>query len=309
MSVVICKLPRAGLGNQLFPLVKAAVFAELNKMPLMVSGYNQFKIGPYLRGEKVKRSYRGYFNFQRSLARAEFDRLSLFRYRDHGEVPEPPVGRLPEGAGSGRKFIFSSIPHWSDYFAGLKEHRGLAILLLRKMIRKDILQRVEIMRAPCIGVHIRMGDFRKLEQGEDFRSAGAVRTPEDYFMKVISAIREISGSDLPVSVFTDGYRQEFEKLFTMDKVEMVEGNPDIVDLLLLSRSKVIVTSAGSTFSYWSGFLSEAPLIMHPDHLHDPIRPDAVNRLAYEGPVFARTTDGFGAADELLTKNIKEIHYE
>jgi len=40
MSIVVCELPKAGLGNQLFPLVKAAVFAELNGLPLIVTGKN-----------------------------------------------------------------------------------------------------------------------------------------------------------------------------------------------------------------------------------------------------------------------------
>jgi hypothetical protein len=52
MSIVICKLPKSGLGNQLFPLMHAMVFAHINQMPLKIIGYHQFKIGPYLRNEK-----------------------------------------------------------------------------------------------------------------------------------------------------------------------------------------------------------------------------------------------------------------
>jgi hypothetical protein len=303
MSVVICRLPKAGLGNQLFPLVKAAVFAELNEIPLIVTGYNQFRIGPYLRGEKVKRNYRNYFNFQKNSLAALFEKFSLWRYRGYPEVAEPPIERLANDRLSGKKFIFSSIPHWSDYFAGLKEHRDLAISLFRKMVRGTILSQAEARQAPCIGVHIRMGDFRKLAAGEDFKAVGAVRTPERYFMEIISSIREINGSKLPVSVFTDGYRKEFEELFSLENVQMVEGNTDIADLLLLSRSKLIVTSAGSTFSYWSGFLSEAPLVMHPDHLHETIRPAGVNEGWYEGPMFP------DRPAELLKTNIMDIRYE
>jgi Glycosyl transferase family 11 len=303
VSVVICRLPKAGLGNQLFPLVKAAVFSELNGIPLIVAGYNQFRIGPYLRGEKVKRNYRNYFNFQKNGLTALFEKFSFWRYRRYPEVVEPLIGRLSKDQLSGKKFIFSSIPHWSDYFAGLKEHRDLAISLFRKMIRKSILLQAEGLQAPCIGVHIRMGDFRKLAAGEDFRAVGGVRTPERYFMDIISSIREINGSALPVSVFTDGYRKEFEGLFSLENVHMVEGNTDIADLLLLSKSKLIVTSAGSTFSYWSGFLSDAPLVMHPDHLHEPIRPAPVNLIWYEGPMFP------DQPAELLKINIKDIRYE
>jgi hypothetical protein len=34
MSVVVCQLPKAGPGNQLFVLMKAHVFAHLNGLPI-----------------------------------------------------------------------------------------------------------------------------------------------------------------------------------------------------------------------------------------------------------------------------------
>jgi hypothetical protein len=42
-------------------------------------------------------------------------------------------------------------------------------------------------------------------------------------------------------------------------------------MMLLSKSNCIVISTGSTFSYWAGFLSDAPMIMHPEHIHSRIR--------------------------------------
>lgn len=300
MSIVICELPKAGLGNQLFPLAKAAVFAHLNGLPLKVTGYHQFKLGPYLRREKTKRRYSGYFTFQKSLFARQLERLAPARYRKYERVAEPAVEQLARGVGKDKQFVYSAIPHWSDYFAGLREHRDLAISLLRGMIREPIWQAVDRLPAPCIGVHIRMGDFRKLKAGEDFSSVGAVRTPEDYFIGIIENIRKLNNAQLPVSVFTDGYRHEFERLFTLKNIEIVEGNPDIVDMLLLSRSKLIITSAGSTFSYWSAFLSNAPVIMHPDHLHAPVRPVEVNEHWFEGP-FDPASPG-----NLLASNIGSI---
>ena len=60
MGKVICKLPRAGLGNQLFPLLKAYTFAQLNDLPVIVINYHQIKVGPWLRREKNKRYYDEY---------------------------------------------------------------------------------------------------------------------------------------------------------------------------------------------------------------------------------------------------------
>jgi hypothetical protein len=284
MSVVICELPRAGLGNQLFPLLKAATFAQFNDLPLVITGYNQFRIGPYLRREKIKRNYSGYFTFEKGFFGRQAELLSLRKYSAYETITEPSLDKLPLQKGEKKRFVFSQVPHWSDFFCGLKEHRALVISLFKELVRPDIWENVNRQTSPCIGVHIRMGDFRKLLAGENFSQVGAVRTPEDYFIDIIKEIRNIKAADLPVSVFTDGYKEEFEKLFSMDNIKMVEGNPDIVDLILLSRSRVIVASANSTFSYWAAFLSDVPAILHPDHIHEPIRSRQGVVELFEGPM-------------------------
>lgn len=293
-STVHCKLPKAGLGNQLFTLMKAVVFAHLNKLPLLVTHYHQLKIGPHLRREKIKRKYNGYFVFQKSIAGEFLDKLKLKFFKESATVKEPRVELLKK-ISNNCLYLFSEMPHWEHYFDGLKENRKLVIELFRKLLSAEVLNSLKNKKTPCIGVHIRMGDFRKLKAGEDFSQVGAVRTPENYFIKMIQGIRIIHGADLPVSVFTDGYRNEFDQLFYLKNIELIEGNSDITDLLLLSSSQLIVTSAGSTFSYWAGFLSGAPIIMHPDHIHTTIRGNDL----FEGV--------FDADNPLLVQKIKAIN--
>lgn len=292
-------MPKAGLGNQLFPLMKAVVFQQIMQVPLMVTNYYQFALGPYLRGEKSKRRYHNYFTFQKNLFGAWINTLKLAFYNNHQIVDEPSLNEEFGQADYNKMYIYSAIPHWTDYFKELKDHRQTVLQSFFKLLSPNILKSVNEQPIPCIGVHIRMGDFRKLKATEDFAKVGAVRTPETYFVKVIKSIRELVGRQLPVTVFTDGYRHEFHELFQMPFVEMTEGNADIVDMILLSKSKVIVTSAGSTFSYWAGFLSESVLIMHPDHIHETIRPVQMGDQFYEG--------AFDANNELLKQNILSIH--
>ncbi len=282
MSFVICKLPKAGLGNQLFPLIKAHVFAHLNKLPIIVTNYHHIRLGPYLRREKNKRKYHGFFRFQRSALGALWERRKLAVTKYYKSVEEPPITNIGAKYLKDTVYVFSAMPSWVNYFEGLKENRELAIEILNKIVRPELAIRVNQSGEPVIGVHVRLGDFRKLNPGEDFSRVGAVRTPQDYFIHVINGIREIHGTNLPVSVFTDGHAGELERILALPGVELVSGNNDLVDLFLLSRSKIIITSAGSTFSYWAGFLSDAILVMHPDHLHEPIRPGEVNELSYEG---------------------------
>jgi glycosyl transferase family 11 len=280
MSLVVCKLPKAGLGNQLFPLMRAHVFAHLNNLPTIVTGYHQIKIGPYLRGEKSKRNYNGYFNFQKNFFGELSDKWKLNKNKNLQLCPEHSLNKIADDKIAGSKiYFYSEIPHWKDYFGDLKNYRELVADIFYSLISQNIKKKISLQKAPCIGVHIRMGDFRKLKEGEDFRKVGLVRTPENYFVDVINNIRQVHGTKLPVSVFSDGKKKELKSIFEMENVSLLEGNPDIVDLILLSKSKIIITSAASTFSYWAGFLSDAPIILHPGHINTRIRPD---KNLYEG---------------------------
>jgi hypothetical protein len=302
MSLVVCKLPKAGLGNQLFPLMRAKVFAHLNDLPIIVTGYHQLKIGPYLRGERSKRNYNHYFNFQKNIFGELSDQWRLNKNKTLPVCSEHPLEKMDENENSRPAiYLYDKIPHWSDYFVELKNFHEIAPALFYNSVTENIKKKISLQQAPCIGVHIRMGDFRKLKAGEDFSKVGAVRTPENYFIDVINNIRQIHGSKLPVSVFSDGKKKELQLILAMENISLVEGNPDIVDLLLLSKSKIIIASAGSTFSYWAAFFANAPVILHPDHIHRSIRSTEINSNWYEG--------SWDSNNSILIDNIKNINWQ
>src|SRR5665647_589640 len=91
MSIVICKLPKAGLGNQLFPLMRAYTFAHLNQLPVIVTHYQQLKIGPWLRGEKTKRNYNGFLTFQKNIIAGQLDKWKLKKYKEDTQEIEPEL--------------------------------------------------------------------------------------------------------------------------------------------------------------------------------------------------------------------------
>ena len=298
MNLVVCKIPKAGLGNQLFPLMKAQVFAHLNNLPIIITGYHQLKIGPYLRSEKSKRKYLGFFLFEKNILLNFFDKRKLLFYNSKNRIEEPVLNtNYKQNTSIKEGYFFSKVPHWDNYFGGLREHRKLVNELLWSLIKPALHKQINALTPPCIGVHIRMGDFRKLKPDEDFGTVGAVRTPEAYFVKTIQAIRELNGTDLPVCIFSDGFREELQQILSLPNTILIEGNNDLVDLLLLSKSRLIITSAGSTFSYWASFLSEGIIIQHPDH---PLNIRKIEHvvLPYEGV--------FDSANTTLTDNIKQI---
>ncbi len=280
MSIVICKLPNAGLGNQLFPLMHSMVFAQINHLPLKIIGYHQIKIGPYLRNEKSKRNYADYFLFQHSIFREMMDKIKCqFYLNKYERIDEPELKKINREGRENKVFLFSKLPSYKDYFIHLRDHRDLVKELLMSNLTSTIKSKLELSKLSDIGVHVRMGDFRKLSTGENFKG-GHVRMPEQYFVNTIHKIRQYLGFDIPVSVFTDGYQHEFNDLIKMNAITVEESKIDIVDLLNLSKCKLIITSQGSTFSYWAGFLSNAAIVHHPEHMHVNLRNE--NGRFYEG---------------------------
>lgn len=292
-------LPRTGLGNMLFIWAHAQIFAGLNSLPLIVSDWDHIKLGPVLRGERIKRRYGGYFQEAHPLSWMQKQHI----LRTYARITEPPVAQLPDHEDKTHKvYVFENIPHWADYFGQLKPYRDSVLQALLGMLAPEHYQRLQTLAPPVIGVHIRMGDFRPLQPNENFAQVGNVRTPLGYFQDIINGIRQIHGSLLPVTIFSDGHDHELAPLLEMAEVQRAPQNIDILDILLLSRSQLVVTAACSTFSYWSAFLSNAPVIMHPDHIHQPLRSDVINQSLYEG-------SAVGPADQwprLLQDNIKEL---
>ncbi len=266
-KIVLAKLPNAGLGNQLFVLLKALLYGSLHNLPVEVANYKQYHIGPYLRREKTNRNYNDYFVFQKNIFSYLIDSTILqLKMLNNKCTVNPLLSQETEIC-----VVFDKLPHWSDYFFELNQHRDIVKELFFNILKDDILQSYKNYPSPQIGIHIRMGDFRKLNENEDFAKVGAVRTPLNYFVDVINKLRLWKNENLEATIFSDGFEHELEPLLSMDNVKLAPQNIDIGDLLYLSKSDIIVTSAGSTFSYWSGFLSDAPIIMHPDHIHKALR--------------------------------------
>jgi hypothetical protein len=290
------KLPKSGLGNKLFVWAKAHVFARLNHLPLVVTGWAQLQLAPILHG----RDFRFYWNYFRPVKEVNWLKQAAIRRRAK-IVEEPPVVRseLPSQPAI---YEFSEIPHWSDYFGDLKAHREMIREALFEMLTPARRRELALATKTQISVQVRLGDFRPLKQDEDFAKVGGVRTPLTYFANIINGIREIHGTEVPVTVFSDGTAQQLGELLSLPAVSLATKQTAVVDMLSMAAGKVLVPSAGSTFGFWAGFLGGCAIIMHPNHIHKSIRPDSVNEMFYEGPAVGPANQW----PELLQKNIRAI---
>ncbi|BCM88569.1 hypothetical protein IAD21_00402 [Abditibacteriota bacterium] len=301
MSSSFCyaELPQAGLGNRLLVWGRALLFARMNGLPLLVSSWQGKSWWRRLSGNADQRRYNGYFTDTDSLRGLQRWRI----LRTSSRVVEPPLQKLPSGfRQQGTLYVFNELPHWSDYFGDLRADRNTIKAELSAMLTAPYREQLAKLTPPVIGIHVRLGDFRPLREGEDFAKVGHVRTPLDYFRHIIEGVREVHGSILPVTIFSDGSDEELRPLTDLPDVHRSGQNSAIIDLLLLAQSRLVVASPGSTFSGWAGFLADAPFLLHPDHVHAPIRPDEVNNRFFEGGV----TGPISSWSSLLLRNIREI---
>lgn len=245
---------------------------------LEVYGWNQWHVGPWLRGERVKRSYNKFFdpkNRNSTWLKYQFAK----RFGNHQVSYE----RKGTAADVGSQFhvlnnpwIEGNVGYNADQFQGLRGHEAVVRQGLMDMIRPKYRRLIEQAPAPELAVHVRRGDYKL---GDRYV------TPDSLFIEAIRSIRESRNEDIPVTIFSDAWPTELENLLSLPNVQLGKAQPDIVDLLQMSKSKFLVTSDGSTFGFWAGYLSHAAIILNERHASGRIRSE-------QSPYFEGTIDQF-----------------
>lgn len=249
MAIVYVQFPKTGLGNLLLIWARARVFSKIHDLPLVTSSWWGIRWGAWLRREQKKRVYWGYFN-----ETSYCERLKAAIYLKTSKViAEPPLTKTPSFKTQKKiLFLFRDVVTSSDLFDGLREQRDFLKEEILQLLKPELKNKLDHYPAPVISVHIRRGDFK---------IANPI-TPLSFFIDAVRQIRKSVGAEWPVTVFTDAESYEITDMLNEPGVVLAAPKPDILDILLMSKSKAIVLSQSSTFSYWSAFLSEAIIIMN-----------------------------------------------
>jgi hypothetical protein len=225
---------------------KGMLFAKINGLPLVISSWWGFHWGALIRRERKTRLYLGYFKETGLLERLVTRCQLCFRKI----IPEPAIGHMVEEDNTKTIFFFNKVITNEDLFYGIRDHQEIIRQELYAMLNPGMKKRLDSYPVPVIGVHIRRGDFK----------IGNQTTPLEYFINAINLIRQTVDENAPVTVFTDADKTEISELMKLPNIVIAENKPDILDILLLSKSKIMVLSRSSTFGYWAAFLSDALVI-------------------------------------------------
>lgn len=258
---VVAKLPRTGLGNMLLVWAKALTFARHHSLPLLTLGWHQFRPGPWLRRENVKRWYGSSFDDGAPAWKRIAGRMMLYGATRRGDIMCEPELNSP--IVDGCVYLFERVPRPPNYFDGLHPFRELIKAELVRMLRPTLRTSLENATPPEIAIHVRRGDFKIADQVSRLKNKGSLITPISAFLAAAEQARQIAGRNASITVFTDGDATEIKPLLELGNCKLAPRQPDILDIMLMSRARLLIPSAKSTFGYWAAFMSQQEVIRIP----------------------------------------------
>lgn len=242
-DLYIMRLSGVGMGNALFPYLRALIVAERTGAQLIWPAWPSFKSGPFVRRELSKRTYIGIFRARagtlsgiRKLGPLLFERTVRQQINWIDDAVVQP-GRI------------NIIASHNYVFDDLQPHRTLIRNELLAMLNSPRL-RANWGTEDFIAVHVRLGDFGAAQTANDCY-VGNARLPLDWYRTAIAMARAMQPG-LPVKIVSDGSDAELAPLLT-NGVTRVRAQSDVDELLLLASARVLVGS-NSTFSRWAAFL-------------------------------------------------------
>jgi hypothetical protein len=232
---------RFGLANMLMVWARAEIFRHEHGLPMLrPQWFNPLRLGPWLRREKDKRLYLNQFgNLEYITGLKRFLLLAMAR---RVEETERPVNDT-----KGPTLIL--IRFTLGGFHPIVKHRDFLRRQLMKMVQPAIHKRFTLEKVPYIGIHVRRGDMV---------SAG-LSVGLDWYATCLKVIRETIGDNYPARIFSDGTSDELQVLLKLPNVCMHPTGPSVQDLLLLSKSRVLIATNNSTFSKWAAMLGSMPV--------------------------------------------------
>jgi uncharacterized protein YnzC (UPF0291/DUF896 family) len=254
---------RYGLGHGMLSWARSVVWAKNHGVEVIAPNWLQLRIGPYLRNERDKRFY--YKLFQAGAQIGGARRLYLLATAKRVRIEDLTETEFAERQKSREAFIvmFHNVNanNEATYFHEIAGHSRLLRVSLLEMTRPRY--RPSVAETPHIGVHIRGGDFGKPASAEELRSGKHnMRLPVEWYVEMITALREGAGFIAPTTVYSDCREDEIQPVLSLAKVTRSRYRESVTDMLAMSEASVLISS-GSGFSRWGSYLGQVPRVCFP----------------------------------------------
>ncbi|GBE45037.1 hypothetical protein BMS3Bbin11_00116 [bacterium BMS3Bbin11] len=255
-----------GLGNRLFNWARAQVYAEKFGIEFISPIWFSLRFHQVLEAGSIHDTNFGLF----ASGKNEHGHYMGVLLKIFGEVIPEPIMLSEQPKLLHKKFgliQFSGVGGDYHSFIPIAGEQKFLCAKLTSIVRpkwKNVISNYDEYASTAIGVHIRYGrGFREAEKKEDIFLKGTIKTPSTWFVDTLKTIRDKAGFDVPVLLVSDGALSELAPILKLRNIKLVRPACPISDLLLLSRTRLIVGSGGSSFSAWASYLGEIPTFVHP----------------------------------------------
>ena len=252
----------SGLGNRLWPWARFRVYSALHDIQRLRTTWAwPMRIGPLIKQRMDPRTWPGHLYLDQFRAGpGEIGGMRrLLTIRRLPESPEPEVLAVPPALRDAI-IVFSGN---GKMFADLAGHERFLRGAIREITRPRWLRVVDRPEKVEIGIHVRRSDFTAAATATDLHTKGFIRTPLSWFVATLRQVRAAMRRSARAIVVSDGHESELSELLDEPDVHLISPSSPISDMLILSRSRVLIGSGGSSFSAWAAFLGEMPAVTHP----------------------------------------------
>lgn len=242
-----------GLGNQLFQLYTVLSFYidEKNNYELYLE-HKTISIRHISPNVTLRKTY--WDSIFKQL-KTKFDNIEVF-CDDWFVVLENDIGgyfkhQIIESSNKNINF-YGSFQNLNNFIHNVDEINQL--LDIENQIKKIRNENNFILSGDTIGIHFRIGDYKKFPQHHPI-------LPENYYINALKDIKNIESKKLLIFYEKEDIEYVMTKLKTIFNIlniqiafELISGE-EVHDMFLMSCCKEIII-ANSTYSWWSGFFSK-----------------------------------------------------
>jgi hypothetical protein len=257
-----------GLGNKLFPWALAKIFAHENNFRMLKQNWISIRGAAVVRGGIDYSTFLGkiyLFNNFHNTSFEDSNFLRIFKNKYY-------VNSIKE-ANSYKKYdaviLFNAFAEHT--FREMYGHQKFLLDELIKITNKSSLKMLENLPNRYVALNIRSGN--------DFANSNAKnvvykKTDIDWFVSSLKKIRK-EHPTLPAIIVSDADSSIKTFFSAFENIINFHSKTAICDLLVLSKSSLILGSGASSFSAWGAFLSASPYYSSEDtpfdkfHLPDP----------------------------------------
>lgn len=266
------EMGRFGLAHSLLAWARCVIWCEQTGATMLAPRWFRIRIGPYIRKERDKREYFKLFNQTNMIGEPYRSWLLLTanKYRAiDGYFTEIDLKNTWQFSNKNKSHLVifnnananNEVKHFHEVYG----HSKLLKSKLTEITKPKYLPKVNIKNS--IAIHIRLGDFSQQQTGNTI--GNNTRLPIEWYINVLSRIREQTNKQIPAIIYSDGSDSEISSILNLPSVTRASKNESITDILSISDSLLLIAS-GSGFSRWAAFLGQKPIIAHPGKKEFPI---------------------------------------